>query len=337
MNEKQEKRLNIAKEYATSKGGTCLSEEYVNSKTKLTWKCCNPNHEKWEALFDNIINKKSWCPNCAGKFSKEEGLSRAKYYAESKGGKCLSEEYTLAKNNLIWKCANPDHKPWKATYSKVVNTGRWCPQCAVYYYKEDKIRSILEYLLDVEFLKVRPKWNINPRTNLPLELDGYNELLKIAFEFQGLHHYKIGHFSNSDYELEDIKYKDEIKKENCKKQNIKLIIIDDKFPLTKKNEIVNYIVEILKINNIKILKKINQDDINNIFKKLVNHQDNYLKKARDYAAAKDGFCLSNQYFSAREKLIWKCSNPKHESWEATYDSVRRGSWCLKCAKEKRKK
>ena len=44
--------LNIL--YAENKAGKCLSEKYVNSKTKM----------KWENRFHNIKVKGSWCSKC---------------------------------------------------------------------------------------------------------------------------------------------------------------------------------------------------------------------------------------------------------------------------------
>ena len=50
---------------ANSKGGECISLAYVNSQTKLRWKCRN-GHE-WEARPDNVKNRNSWCPICSKK------------------------------------------------------------------------------------------------------------------------------------------------------------------------------------------------------------------------------------------------------------------------------
>ena len=50
---------------AFERGGSCLSAKYINSKTKLLWRCLN-NHQ-WEALPINVVNKGSWCPLCARK------------------------------------------------------------------------------------------------------------------------------------------------------------------------------------------------------------------------------------------------------------------------------
>lgn len=48
-------------EIAKKRGGECLSENYVNNKTKLLWKCDN-NHEWWTK--PNDIKNGSWCPIC---------------------------------------------------------------------------------------------------------------------------------------------------------------------------------------------------------------------------------------------------------------------------------
>ena len=53
-----EKMQQIAK----SRGGKCLSDIYVNNKTKLLWQC-GEGH-LWEARPNDIISSNSWCPKC---------------------------------------------------------------------------------------------------------------------------------------------------------------------------------------------------------------------------------------------------------------------------------
>jgi hypothetical protein len=266
----------------------------------------------------------------------QKQLLKAKEYAESKAGECLSTEYINAREKLIWKCSNKNHPTWNAVYS-ITQNGSWCPHCAVYYYKEEKIRNLLEYLLEDKLPKVRPDWNINPKTKRALELDGYSEKLKIAFEFQGEQHYKPGIFNKSDESFENIKYRDEVKKQNCINHNVKLIIIDDKFPLSRRKEIFEYILEVLRDNKICFKNDFKQEDIDSIFKKLVDKQKEYLLKAKTHAEAKGGECLSNEYLNATENLIWKCANLEHDSWESSYTRVvnNAGAWCPQCANEKR--
>ncbi|MGU4699089.1 hypothetical protein K6L09_20700 [Burkholderia cepacia] len=56
--------LNSAKAYAEERGGQCLSEQYIDAKSKLKWKCGEPNHPTWEAIYNNVVKKGRWCPLC---------------------------------------------------------------------------------------------------------------------------------------------------------------------------------------------------------------------------------------------------------------------------------
>jgi len=48
--------------FAINKNGECLSNNYINNKNKLTWKC-NICENIWEATPANILGG-SWCPKC---------------------------------------------------------------------------------------------------------------------------------------------------------------------------------------------------------------------------------------------------------------------------------
>ena len=55
---------------------------------------------------------------------------------------------------------------------------------------EQKCKETLEKIYGKEFLCVRPDFLRNPETNRKLELDCYNEELKLAVEYNGIQHYK---------------------------------------------------------------------------------------------------------------------------------------------------
>jgi len=48
--------------FAISKGGECLSNEFINNRTKLQWQCGNGHI--WFATRDCVINAGSWCAVC---------------------------------------------------------------------------------------------------------------------------------------------------------------------------------------------------------------------------------------------------------------------------------
>lgn len=62
------KKLSIEemKELAFKNNGKCLSDIYVNSRTKLHW-YCNVCKYDWHAKPYSIKNQKSWCPKCKRK------------------------------------------------------------------------------------------------------------------------------------------------------------------------------------------------------------------------------------------------------------------------------
>src|SRR5690348_6310742 len=65
---------------------------------------------------------------------------------------------------------------------------------------EKECRRVLEEIYGKSFTKVRPKWLKNPETGRNLELDCYNEELKIAVEYNGEQHYKWPNFTKQSQE-----------------------------------------------------------------------------------------------------------------------------------------
>jgi len=63
----KEKQLDIAKKIAISKNGLCLSNNYINNRTKLAWKC--ERGHQWEAVYTSVVSGGSWCPTCSSGLS----------------------------------------------------------------------------------------------------------------------------------------------------------------------------------------------------------------------------------------------------------------------------
>jgi len=96
---------------------------------------------------------------------------------------------------------------------------------------EQLVRKAFNHHFNKVFYKIKPDWLRNPKTGLRLELDGYNEELKIAFEVNGGHHYSTIH-----QDVNIIKEKDLYKEKICKNRRIKLYVfkyIKDLSELTK--------------------------------------------------------------------------------------------------------
>lgn len=92
---------------------------------------------------------------------------------------------------------------------------------------ETKCREIFERLIGKKFPSIRPKWLKNSVSGKPLELDGYNEELQLAFEYCGVQHYKYTPFYHKRGYGDFLKQveRDKLKAQICKERNIRLIVI----------------------------------------------------------------------------------------------------------------
>ena len=102
-------------------------------------------------------------------------------------------------------------------------------------------KAAAERIFGKPFIKVRPDFLRNVVTNHNLELDVYNEELKLAIEYSGRQHYEFVPFFHKNYEaFLNQKYRDEMKKNKCKEQGIQLIEI----PYTVKLEDIESFIRI---------------------------------------------------------------------------------------------
>lgn len=111
---------------------------------------------------------------------------------------------------------------------------------------ERTCNDVMEKIYGVKFETVRPAWLKNPETNRALELDCYNEQLKIAIEYNGIQHYVWPNFTgqNEQQFLNQVR-RDELKKRLCDRQGVYLITVPYDIGF---NEIENYIVSRLPEN-----------------------------------------------------------------------------------------
>lgn len=100
---------------------------------------------------------------------------------------------------------------------------------------EDKVRKVFEDLYRQPFPTINRdkktwfvlKWLFNDLTNQPLELDGYNDKLKIAFEVQGPQHYEysVYHHPKGIEQFAMQAYCDDRKTKLCFENGVWLVIV----------------------------------------------------------------------------------------------------------------
>lgn len=98
----------------------------------------------------------------------------------------------------------------------------------IYKKNETRCRMILEDLFRAPFPSVRPDF-LKYKTGKNLELDGYNEELGLAFEYQGVQHRKYcpGMFHRSYSDFVGQQERDAFKKRVCEEQGIHVLYVPD--------------------------------------------------------------------------------------------------------------
>jgi hypothetical protein len=233
-----------------------------------------------------------------------------------KGYFLLSTEYKEIHKPLLWMCQ------YGHEFNKSFNDikrGRHCAICGQHL-GEQFTRYCFEKLLEVKFNKTRPSWLVGKNGNI-IELDGYNEELQIAFEYQGEQHYRKNHiFSNKNQKVND-----NIKKKILQEKNIILFIIPHTILLI---DIPQYLKKTfsgigLDFNDVPIY-------LNDY---IPNMQNNNIIFFKNLCKERGGECLSNVYYNSDTKLKIKCEFG-HEFFSRG-GNLKKGHWCPTCGKLRR--
>lgn len=130
---------------------------------------------------------------------------------------------------MMWSLVTKKYEEPKDSKKKVTFESRGETEC----------RRAVESITGEPFPRARPSFLLNKVSGQNLELDCYNEDLKLAIEYNGEQHYKfIPYFHSSKDAFYNVKYRDQIKKQLCEEAGVKLIIV----PYTVKiNDIEAYI------------------------------------------------------------------------------------------------
>jgi Marseilleviridae restriction endonuclease len=205
------------------------------TRDKYWFKCSKSNHEFKIALC-NITSNNSFCPfPCCGNQKlcpddkcdicfKSSFASHSKFELWSKNN--IDENGIFINPRSVFKCSG---KQYKFNCQKhgdyihyaidVSNYNSGCPRCI--RINETECISILEKITEYEFKKRRPLFLEG------LELDGYNEKLKLAIEYNGGQHYKYVKYyhKNGEIDFEKQQKNDAKKIKLCQENNIYLIIV----------------------------------------------------------------------------------------------------------------
>jgi hypothetical protein len=307
---------------ARERDGKCLSKTYKAIYSPLLWSC-NKSHPNWWATAASIV-KGSWCQPCVRErvaAAQRNSISEYQKIANQRGGRLLSIEYKNNIQKLSWECGL-GHK-WESR-ALHVKRGGWCPICSTGI-GERICRQYFEYLFECKFPKTRPQWLIG-RSGKRMELDGYSERLKIAFEHHGSQHFnKKTIFITTSHMLESRKEADRLKRSLCRKNGVRLIEIPEVPKLTPIKNLRNVIYIQCKKNGISLPRDFRNKQVS----LLDAFHPKDLIELKKLAKQKGGKLLSEQYMGVMTPHEWQCA--KGHTWFARPNGVKRNSWCPECA------
>lgn len=198
--------------------GAKILEEYQGSRIPVKCEC--KNGHVLQVFPGRVHSSIGICRICVGHdpATTEENF-RAKI--AQLGGKVLGE---YKGNRIPVECRCPNGHLSSPTPSSIQQGGGMCASCG--FKSEPLCREIFEELLDCSMRKLRPKW-LPWKRGKCLELDGYNEEKKVAFEYQGFQHTKYHPYfhKNGPQDFEEQKERDSFKAKICFEKGIILICV----------------------------------------------------------------------------------------------------------------
>ncbi len=242
--------LEIIKNEAKNNNFKILTDLITGTKQKVEFEC--ENNHTFQSSYNVFSRNKHGlhCTDCKETSRKTSFYEKIKNIAEERNAVLVSKEYVNDTTKLSFKC-NEGHD-FSMDFKKI-REGSWCQNCCSDTLKtENKVKMFLEVYFQQEFKKERFDWNINKDRNQlltpeeialskpkkfkksPLELDLYNDNLKIAFEYDGDFHYKLDNRKRVEQRissLSNIIRNDIAKTENCQERGITLY----KMPVIKYN------------------------------------------------------------------------------------------------------
>lgn len=308
--------------FAVGRGGVCISPSYRGLYGKIHWKCAKGHG--WEASPKSILHQGTWCPECAG--NTRRSLPEMQQIAGNRGGTCTSAVYVNDGTKLTWRCASAHD--FEATPSNV-KRGRWCPDCSTGL-GERLARAAFEQLFRCQFNRCRPEFLRDIR-GVPLELDGWCESLKLAFEHQGDAHFKFTpKFHRTMARFHDQQRRDRAKRKACEARGITLIEIPEVPSRLSIESLASFIVEAVRGRRPDIEVKLAPGMVDYRGVYATDAATAELAMLMQRAKERGGSIISRHYLRRDLPLEWECA--AGHRWRAKPANILQGQWCARCAR-----
>jgi hypothetical protein len=367
-----------------------LSQEYVNSGTKLRLRCIKCRR-LWKARAHDLRQTDGGCPRCGHnrggqkraythdqivqELAKQRIVLLSTYRSSQKSIRVRFEQC----GHTVWrtwntiqcgigcpKCApnaRPTHKDYRLLAAKfegqvleiartsnlqskwrcsighifrrpfisIKELGTFCTICSGSY-AEMLCRVAIEKLFKKSFPRKRVSGMKSPKGRL-LELDIYNQELKLAVEHHGIHHYRaLPHWSGIEG-LHRQRLHDDLRRKFCKANDILLIEIRELGIRTSLEEMRQQVRNALLQDGRNIPSSFDAADLTNLPQ--LNASQIYWAETQE-AAKKIGLKILSKVFQGSEMPVIVRCKQGHVTPKTTR-SILQGHQCDECNMEQRKK
>lgn len=237
----------FVRNYLAERGILLLAKEYEGNKSKLhvQFPC---GCEGWADF--NSLQSGRLCKNCAP----NARVTLAEYHqlAALHKGELLAAAARVDQP-AKWKCGKGHN--FSRPYSYIQQSGTFCPRCNVGF-SERMCRAAAEQLFGKPFKKVKLR-AVRGVGGGYLELDAYNESLKLAIDHNGQQHYRPIQFGNQTKAMAINCYRkqqehDRRRREFCAANGITLIEVPELGRRTKTEDLKKFIRDECQKANFKL-------------------------------------------------------------------------------------
>jgi hypothetical protein len=315
--------LQCASNIAKQRGGEVISKTIKNARSQLAWKCAFGH--KFQRDY-NSAQQGNWCPTCSGSFGEElvrvflqecTGFSFPRVrLRDMQGPKGYPLEFDGYCKDLriAFEHQGPHHYPWEKVFHP------FSPKAKRTRGSHDSIK--VDYAQKRKITLIVVPWI--PKMLAPENLGSF--LFAVANKHVAL---RKGLKIDPRHLLVDWE-----KLANSRNNQLTAMAVSE---IGEKggrleSELVGFVTQKISVTcgeNHRFQTSLNKIRSGRWCPECGGSRRRTIEEACALAKLRGGRCVSSVYQNAHTKLIWRCS--KGHDWPATYNHVKSGTWCPRCA------